>query len=369
MKYNIDPELSLIAKLKMPGKPKLLPLMNKVIRSFKCKSDDKVTVKKAKLHGYEGAELSAYVIEPRRIENADNPLPCLVFFHGGGFVLKASGGHYKIAKEYAYRLPCKVVYVDYRLAPEFPFPTPAEDCFATYQWVLKYADKLGIDKNTVFIGGDSAGGNLATAVTLMARDRKLLMPKGVLLIYPVTDRRMLTASMQNFTDTPVWDAKLSRMMWQCYLRDTVPEPLEYASPVEAKSFKNFSPTYVEVAEFDCLHDEGVNLYEKIKATGVSTELHEVKGGCHGYETATNSLLVRACMDCRIAWMRKITEVNKENYYGLHHRTKKIHRASANPYAGRVRYDFKRKEAAAVTKAGRQRMLGVSRWSGRTWRKL
>ena len=366
MKYNIDPELRFISKIKMPGNPKLLPLMNLAVRSFKCKSDEKVTVKKTRIYSFDSAELSAYVIEPKLAEKPEKTLPCLVFFHGGGFMLKASGGHYKIAKEYAYKLPCKVVYVDYRLAPEWTFPTPAEDCFATYQWVLKHADKLSIDKNNIFIGGDSAGGNLATAVTLMARDRKLPLPKGVLLIYPVTDRRMITASMQNFTDTPVWDAKLSKMMWQCYLGKQEPEPVEYASPVEAKSFKYFPPTYMEVAEFDCLHDEGVNLYMKIKTAGVVTELHEIRGGCHGYETAANSLLVRACMDIRIAWMRKLV---KEQNYGLYRGVKKIHRTSADSDAGRLRYGVKRKEAAAVTKAGRQRMLGVSRWSCRAWRKL
>ena len=305
MKYTIDPELYTIAKIKMPGNPKLLPLMNGVIRSFRCRSDDKVLVKRARFCGYQGDVLSAYVIEPKEKENSDKSMPCLVFFHGGGFMLRASGGHYKIAKEYATRLHCKVVYVDYRLAPQYPFPIPVEDCFATYRWVLMHGKKLGIDKNAIFLGGDSAGGNLAAAVTLMARDRKLPMPKGVLLIYPVTDRRMNTVSMQNFTDTPVWDAKLSKMMWQCYLGAQEPERVEYASPVEATSFKGFPPTYMEVAEFDCLHDEGVNLYEKIKATGVTTELHEIKGGCHGYETATDSLLVQACMDCRIEWLRKL----------------------------------------------------------------
>ena len=309
MKYNIDPELYGIAKIKMPGNPKLLPLMNLAVRSFKCKSDDKVAVKRARFCGYQGEVLSACVIEPKGKENSKEHMPCIVFFHGGGFMLKASGGHYKIAKEYATKVSCKVVYVDYRLAPEWTFPTPVEDCFATYQWVLRHAGKLGIDKNNIFLGGDSAGGNLAATVTLMARDRKLPMPKGVLLIYPVTDRRMNTTSMRNFTDTPVWDSKLSKMMWQCYLGDKEPLPVEYASPVEAKSLKEFPPTYMEVAEFDCLHDEGVNLYEKIKATGVSVELHEVKGGCHGYETATNSLIMRACMDCRVAWLKKLIEEN------------------------------------------------------------
>ena len=101
MKYNIDSELRLIAKVKMPGNLKLLPLMNQVIRSFQCKSDENVTVKKTRIHSFDGAELSAYVIEPKRLEQKEQPLPCLVFFHGGGFMLKASFGHYKIAKEYA----------------------------------------------------------------------------------------------------------------------------------------------------------------------------------------------------------------------------------------------------------------------------
>ena len=305
VKYPIDPELRKIAKIKMPENPNLLPLMNLVVRNFRCKSDDRVTVKRYGIPSYLGETLPVYVIEPKLEVQKGTALPCLVFFHGGGFMLKASGGHYKIAKEYAVQLPCKVVYVDYRLAPEHPFPIPVEDCFATYRWVLAHAKGLGIDKNKIFLGGDSAGGNLATAVTLMARDRRYRKPKGLLLVYPVTDRRMQTLSMQNFTDTPVWDAKLSKMMWQCYLGDKKPSPVEYASPAEAKSFTEFPPTYMEVAEFDCLHDEGVELYEKIKAAGIDTEFHEIKGGCHGYETVTNSLLVRACMELRVAWMQRV----------------------------------------------------------------
>ena len=365
MKYNIDPELELISKIKMPNNPKLLPLMNAVCRGFLCKSDDKVTVKRYGMPGY-GASLVVHVIEPNQVENTVKPLPCLVLFHGGGFMLRASGGHYKLAKEYAYKLPCKVVYVDYRLAPKHPFPVPAEDCFAAYRWTLFHAERLGIDKNNVFLGGDSAGGNLAAAVTLMARDRKYPAPKGVLLIYPVTDRRMITASMKKYTDTPVWDAKLNRIMWQCYLGKEEPQPVEYASPAEAKDVSKFPPTYMEVAELDCLHDEGLAFCEKLKEAGVTTEFHEIKGGCHGYETATDSLLVQSCMDMRIAWMRKRM---KENHHGLYRRVKKAHWASANPYAGRMRHDFKRKEAAASAKKGGQRVLGVSRWSSRTWGKL
>ncbi len=366
MKYNIDSELKLISKIKMPNNPKLLPVMNAVCRGFVCKSDDRVAVKKTRLHGYEGAELSAYVIEPKQVEDKTKPLPCLVFFHGGGFMLRASAAHYKLAKEYACQLPCKVVYTDYRLAPEFPFPVPAEDCFAAYCSVIKHAERLGIDKNNIFLGGDSAGGNLAAAVAFMARDRKEAMPKGVLLIYPVLDRRMQTASMKEFTDTPVWDAKLNRLMWQCYLGEEEPQPVEYASPAEAKLLRSFPATYMEVAEFDCLHDEGVEFSEKLKKAGVTTEIHEIKGGCHGYETAVNSQLVHNCVEMRIAWLRKQM---KETNHGLYRRVKKVHRASADSYAGRMCHDNKRKETAVAAKTGGQRLLGVSRRSGRAWREL
>ena len=302
MKYNIDKELETIAKLKIPMQPKLLPVMNKVISMMKCRPDEQVDVKKVKIPGYGGAEVSALVLEPK---NCNEVLPGMVVFHGGGFMLKASTAHYQMIKEYAAKVPCRVVYVDYRLAPEYPFPIPVEDCYATYEWVLKHVKKLRIDSERIVISGDSAGGNLAAAVTLMARDRGLPLPAGALLVYPVTDRRMITESMQQFTDTPVWDARLSNMMWDCYLGKQQPEHIEYASPMEEESLEGFPPTYMEVAEYDCLHDEGIALLKRIKETGAETELHEVKNSCHGYETAVNSTITRACMECRLEWLGRL----------------------------------------------------------------
>lgn len=203
-------------------------------------------------------------------------------------------------------LPCKVVYVDYRLAPKYPFPIPVEDCFCTYQWVVDNAEKLGIKSTDIMIAGDSAGGNLSTAVTLMARDRGVQMPSALLLVYPVTDRRMTTESMKKYTDTPVWDANLSKMMWNAYLEEQQPEHIEYASPLEAPSFEKFPPTYIEVAEFDSLHDEGVLLYRRLEEEGIAAELHEIKGACHGFENALESRMVRECMERRIGWLDSIS---------------------------------------------------------------
>ena len=200
-----------------------------------------------------------------------------------------------------------MVYVDYRLAPKYPFPVPVEDCFAAYKWVLENAKNLGIKDDKIMIAGDSAGGNLATAVTLMARDRGLAMPLALMLIYPVTDRRMMTESMKKYTDTPVWDANLSKMMWDAYLGGQQPEHMEYASPVEASSFERFPSTYIEVAEFDSLHDEGILLYAKLKETGIPVELDEIKGACHGFETAIESRITRECMRRRIDWLQSFVK--------------------------------------------------------------
>lgn len=302
MHYPIDKELNSLYLHKLPANIKFYSTMNGILQLFKCESDDKVKVTVHETPGYQNGIIKTYVIEPK---NTDKKLPCMVLFHGGGFLLKASEAHYQIAKEYAMRIPCKVVLADYRLAPKYPFPFPVEDCFSTYKWTLDHADILGIDKNKIIVGGDSAGGNLATAVMLMARDRQLPIPVALLLIYPVTDRRMVTESMKKYTDTPVWNSKLSKMMWDAYLGEQIPEHIEYVSPIEASSFEQFSPVYMEVAEYDCLRDEGILLYERLKEEKIEVQLHEIKNACHSFETVIDSSITRTCMDRRINWLKKI----------------------------------------------------------------
>lgn len=302
MKYQIAEELIPITKLPTPLNPAIMPMLNRMMGlMFRCKSDEHVKVQKCRVTSFDGETISSYVIEPKDCGN--EKLPCLVFFHGGGFMLRASGAHYQIAKEYAARTPCKVIYPDYRLAPTFPFPTPLEDCYASYRWAIEHAEELCIDTERIVIGGDSAGGNLAAAVTLAARDRGLILPKLAMLIYPVTDRRMETQSMQDFTDTPVWNAELSKVMWKTYLGEKNPEHMEYASPVEAASFAAFPESYIEVSEFDCLRDEGIALHERLLAEGIPSHLHRIDGACHGFETAINSSITRNAMERRVRLLK------------------------------------------------------------------
>lgn len=301
-KYPIHDELKTIAKVKSPRNRHILPMINQVMKAmFRCESDETVTVTPHMIAGYQNSMIPVSVIEPKNCSS--EPMPCMVFFHGGGFMLRASNAHYQIAKEYAVRCGCKVVYPDYRLAPQYPFPTAAEDCYEAYKWTIENAELLKIDKNKIAVGGDSAGGNLALAVTLMAKDRALESPLFELLIYPVTDRRMLTDSMKTYVDTPVWNAELSKIMWEYYLDNKVHETIAYASPMEAESFAGFPKSYIEVAEYDCLRDEGIALAERLYAEGCEVEWHEIKQACHGFETATNCELTRTAMDRRVAYIK------------------------------------------------------------------
>ncbi len=264
-----------------------------------CKSDEKVIAKEYDIPGYENYRLKTLVLEPR---DTDEILPCIVFFHGGGIMLKAVEAHYQFAKWYVEKTRCKVVLTDYRLMPRYRYPYATMDCYRTYEWVVDKADELGIDKNRIILAGDSAGAMLSAAVTFLARDNNRTMPIGVLMSYPALDKRMNTESMKRYTDTPVLNSKLAGMYWNEYLRNADPKQPEYASPLEADSFNKFPSAYIEVAEFDSLHDDGVLLAEKLKAENIPVELHEVSGACHGYEVALESKIVREALERRVKWI-------------------------------------------------------------------
>ena len=309
MKYKLDEELKSLSMLSGSLVGRFYPLINAGYSRYKCKSDDDVTVTAYSASGYEEGELSTLVIEPKE---CSGKLPCIVFYHGGGFLLKASQAHYQVVKWYASKANCKVVFADYRLLPENRYPVAVEDCYATYMWALENADMIGIDSDRIIVSGDSAGGNIACAVTMMLKDRNMPLPKGVLLVYPVLDKRMQTESMKNFTDTPIWDSCCNEWFWDMYLNEEDKFSAKYASISEAESVNYFPSTYVEVAEFDCLHDEGVEFAKRLESEGISVEVHDIKGACHGFESVLKSTMVEEAIKRRIAWITSIFDCNNSN---------------------------------------------------------
>jgi acetyl esterase/lipase len=175
-----------------------------------------------------------------------------------------------------------VVSVDYRLAPEHPFPAGVEDCYAALAWLAAHAAELGVDPARIAVAGQSAGGGLAAATALLARDRGGPALCFQLLEIPELDDRLDTPSMRAFTDTPLWNRPNAVWSWKHYLGAShAGEPSAYAAPARAKDLAGLPPAYVSTMEFDPLRDEGILYALRLLQAGVPVELHSYPGTFHG----------------------------------------------------------------------------------------
>lgn len=209
-------------------------------------------------------------------------LPVLVYLHGGGWVLGDLDSVDPLCRIFANGAGCLVVSVDYRLAPEHPFPAAPEDAYAALRWAAENAQALGADARRIAIGGDSAGGNLAAAATLMARDRG-----GPALVYqvlnmPVTNFAFDTPSYEQFAD----DYPLARADMQWFWRHYLARPADggqpYASPLRAADLRRLPPGLVVTAELDPLRDEGEAYAARLREAGVAVETRRYAGMVHGF---------------------------------------------------------------------------------------
>jgi acetyl esterase len=206
-------------------------------------------------------------------------LPGLLYIHGGGFVLGSVDAESARAQEFAAAAEAVVVSVDYRLAPENPFPAGLHDCYAALTYLAKNAAELGVDPQRIGVAGISAGAGLAAATALLARDRggpELCMQY---LGIPELDDRLATHSMRTYTDTPVWNRRKAILSWEYYLGGQQPTP--YAAPSRAADLTGLPPAYVDVCEFDPLRDEGIEYAQRLVQAGVHAEAHLYPGTFHG----------------------------------------------------------------------------------------
>ncbi len=303
-KYPISREFFPFNLFAPPMSKRFVLLAQKYMKTPKLLwQDPELDVQTRAIPGFEGGEIEVFILSPK---NLSAPAPCLVNFHGGGFVFEGYDSHYKMAMAYAKEGRCKVVYVRYRLAPAHPFPYPQEDCYAALCWVHAHAAELGIDPNRIAVGGDSAGGTLSVVACLMARDRgAAVRPMFQLLVYPWLDGRNESESFRKYTDTPMWNSTLSKKVGPIINPDPSSIPLAYRSPVEAESHAGLPPAYIEVAEFDCLHDDGVLYAKLLQASGVPVEFHEVKGTMHGFDTVFNAPTSQKMLRTRTACIRRM----------------------------------------------------------------
>ena len=263
--------------------------------------DKTLDVSRYEIESYDGKNIECFFMSPKAVKNNS---PCLIYIHGGGFVLSAAGYHYKNAMRYAKQVGCKVVFVNYRLAPQNPHPVFFEDCYAAMCWTYGNAEKLGIDKECIGIGGDSAGSTLSVGVCMMARDRKHPIKFAFqMLPYPFLDARNNSESCKKYTDTPMWNSVLSARVAPMTKVDKNRSDYVYFSPVEADAFEKLPPAYIETAEFDCLHDDGILYAEKLRTNGIDVVLNETKGTMHGFDIMQKSKITQEALKKRIEFMK------------------------------------------------------------------
>lgn len=209
-------------------------------------------------------------------------LPVLVFFHGGGWVIGNIATHDKLCRTLANESCCVVVSVDYRLAPEAPFPAAVDDCYAALEWVEKNASEIGGDANRIAVGGDSAGGNLAAVMALKARNDKGPEIGFQLLIYPVTDARMNTKSYQDFAEGYLLEKRSMEWFFDQYAPEGLDRAQRYLSPLRAQRLKNLPPAYIITAGHDVLRDEGKAYADALKEAGCDVTYVNYEGMVHGF---------------------------------------------------------------------------------------
>jgi acetyl esterase/lipase len=241
---------------------------------------DDVDLEDRSVPGPDGApDVPIRIYRPR----TGTPVRAAVYeIHGGGFVMGNIAMMDAWSMEVAAELDVVVVSVEYRLAPENPFPAGAEDCYAGLSWLAANAETLGVDPARIAIAGQSAGGGLAAATALLARDRGGPQLRFQLLEIPELDDRVDTPSMLAFVDTPLWNRPNAVWSWRHYLGpDHRGEVSPYAAPARAEDLRGLPPAFVSTMEFDPLRDEGIDYAQRLMQAGVSVELHNYPGTFHG----------------------------------------------------------------------------------------
>jgi acetyl esterase/lipase len=252
-----------------------------------------VTVEDRSAPNSNGPDVLVRVYRPA---HAPSPAPALYWVHGGGMVMGSVAMNDDSCAAFADDLGIVVASVEYRLAPEHPYPAPIEDCYAGLRWVVAEADELGIDRSRVAVGGASAGGGLAAGLALVARDRGEVEVCFQLLVYPMLDDRNVTPSSHAVVDPKVWNRDANAAGWNAYLagRAGADDIEPYAAPARATDLAGLPPAYINVGDLDLFVDEDIAYAQALMRVGVAVELHVYPGAFHG----SNGFVSRSALSRR-----------------------------------------------------------------------
>jgi acetyl esterase len=211
--------------------------------------------------------------------------PVLLWIHGGGYVMGSTGDTDQTLAHVALETDCVVFSVDYRLAPEHPYPAALDDCCTSLSWLQENAVQLELDPARIAIGGASAGAGFAAALALKARDEDTQPVLFQLFIYPMLDHRHRTPSSHAIEDPNLWNEQTNRLAWEFYLgtpagHDEIPA---YASVSLATDLANLPPAFVCVGDLDIFLDEDIDYAQRLRQASVPTEFHVYEGAIHGFD--------------------------------------------------------------------------------------
>ena len=277
--------------------------------SMEIPGGDGLEIDDRMIPGFDGGpEVSVRVFRPK---DSPAPMPAIVHIHGGGFVVGNLDSEHVGAGVNALSTGALVVSVDYRLAPEHPYPAGLHDCYAALVYLAENAAALGVDPARIALSGASAGGGLAAAIALLARDLSGPAVCFQLLHIPELDDRLETPSMTRFVDSPLWNRPLAVKSWQYYLgpmygRDDVPI---YAAPARATDLSGLPPAYISTAENDPLRDEGILYALGLLQAGVSVELHQFPGTFHGSALVASAAITKRAQRESTAVLRRALGVD------------------------------------------------------------
>lgn len=304
MKYKnlVDPELKKAA-VNIPYN-KFMIYCDKVTHGFisrLTKTVPNVNKRMLVTQGYNDLDFQTEIFEP---VNNHEKLPALIFIHGGAFSYKAASYHIQLAAIYAVKAGCRVFLPDYHLLPDHPWPAAWHDCLSLYRYIGENPDLLGIDAGKIGVTGDSAGALFAEMLCNLYEKEDLKKPSLQMLVYPLTDCDTGRDSMMKNSDAPVWNLKGQERMMTYYFPGMNTEEIRKLMPMQQELPQCIPDTYIETAEYDILHDEGIIYGKKLEEAGARVEINETTGTFHGYDASLNSKIVKRNIDKRIAFLKK-----------------------------------------------------------------